>query len=469
MMRGWGGVGTRVNGISSHIMAGPNAVVVFSLLFALASIWTCRMPKMCLYKQSACPYDPSKLVTAPPNDTLNERTVDLSKADSPFITWPLQRVCKETQTWTPGLVFVCDNNSGGIGNIRTYILVCIRYAIDAGASGLVLPRIRTRDTENLSELMREYKPFDYMFDEAHFRDNLKAACPQITLYNSNEDIPNAPDPFKPVEIHPIEFGNRGGCDNRELGHHTGRWGKLFWEWLDKTAKEKKPPLVHPPTLRHPRIIRFQWGVLFNWPTWKDGSEFVATYGGLLRFRADILDMGRNVTRYMRELSPEKGRFVGMHLRTEADALGSWPKYEEQAPAYLGRASKLKFEAVYLATGNETEAKKFAQTALKDHGMKVTTKHKLLEGHPEDKKRMSEFTWDQQALVDYVVMTEADYFLGANPSSFSMTLAMKRHLKEDGLYTRPWKIGNDGDGRSWVVGHYDEYYANWLYMYESMWP
>lgn len=473
MPRPWGGFGTRVNGISNHIMARPNAVVVFSMLFALASLWSCRLPKMCLYKQSTCGADPSKIITSPSTDTLNERTVDLSKADSPFISWPLERVCKETTTWTPGLVFVCDNNSGGIGNIRTYILVCMRYAIEAGASGLVLPRIRTRDTENLSDLMKDYKPFDYMFDEGHFRRGLKAACPQITLYDSNEDIPHAPSPFQPPEIHPIDFGDRGQCDHRELSHHIGRWGKLFWGWLEKTAKEEKK--VHPPTSEHPRIIRFKWGVLFNWPTWKDGSEFVATYGGLLRFRRDILDMGHNVTEYMREFSAKQGKgggsgvFVGMHLRTEADALGFWPKYEEQAPAYLERASSLKFRAVYLATGDEKEAAKFKETASKDYGMGVTTKHMLLEDHPEDKKRMESFTWDQQALVDYVVMTEADYFLGANPSSFSMTLAMKRHLKEDGLYTRPWKIGSDGDARSWVVGNYDEYYKNWLYMYESMWP
>ncbi|KAK4167726.1 hypothetical protein QBC43DRAFT_311336 [Cladorrhinum sp. PSN259] len=488
MIRLWGGVGTRVNGVSNLIMNRPNAVVVFSLLFALASIWTCRMPKMCLYKQSTCAEPivitaaPS-IIIAPPKDPLNERTVDLSKADSPFIAWPLQRVCKETQTWTPGLVFVCDNNSGGIGNIRTYILVCMRYAIEAGASGLVLPRIRTRDKKDLSDLMKDYKPFSYMFDEEHFRQSLKAACPQITLYDSNSDIPNVPSKYEPVEIHPIEFGDRGSCDNRELHHHIGRWGKLFWEWLERSAEEqndklekaKKEKIVHPPTPEHPRLIRFKWGVLFNWPTWKDGPEFVATYGGLLRFRADILYMGRKITGYMREFSAENGThggsgaFVGIHLRTEADALNFWPKYEEQAPAYLERASKLKYKALYLATGDEKEAQKFAKTASKDYGMKVTTKYKLLKQHPEDKKIVDKWTWDQHALLDFVVMTEADYFLGANPSSFSMGLAMKRHLKEDGLYTRPWKIGSDGDGRSWVVGHYDEYYTNWLYMYESMWP
>ncbi|KAK4227803.1 hypothetical protein QBC38DRAFT_477018 [Podospora fimiseda] len=463
-----------VKGISGHIMGRHNAlVVVFSLLFAVASIWTCRVPIMssCLYKQTTSSADSSRLrvMSVPPSDTLNVRTVDMSKADSPFITWPLQRVCKETQTWTPGLVFICDNNSGGIGNIRTYILVCIRYAIEAGASGLVLPRIMARDTESLSGLFGDYKPFDYMFDEAHFRESLKTACPQISIYSLNKDIPNAPKRLRPVEIHPINFGKRGACDKRELSHHTGRWGKLFWEWLEKTAEEEN--LVHPPSLQHPRIIRFQWGVQFNWPTWKDGPEFVATYGGLLRFRSDILDIGRKLTQYMREPAGKSGglnTFIGMHLRTENDALVSWPKYEEQAAAYLERASKLKFKAVYLATGNETEAQRFAQTA-EHHGMKVTTKHKLLEEHHEDQKRMSELTWDQQAMIDYVVMTEADYFLGVNPSSFSIGLAMKRHLKEDGLYTRPWKIGSDGDSHSWVIGHYDDYYKNDLYMYESIWP
>jgi hypothetical protein len=120
-----------------------------------------------------------------------ERPVDLSKANSPFISWPLARVCRESTTWTPGIVFVCDNNPGGINNIRNYILTCLRYAIEAGATGIVVPQIRTRSEKDLSNLMLDYRGFDYFFDEEHFRRSLHTACSQFTLHNSTDHIPHA--------------------------------------------------------------------------------------------------------------------------------------------------------------------------------------------------------------------------------------------------------------------------------------
>jgi hypothetical protein len=452
-------MGAHLHNISGSL-GRPRSALLAVCFISLATIWACRLPKLCLY---------SDLTAHSSSGLPTQQTIDLSRADSPFITWPLERVCKESTTWSPGIVFVCDNNSGGIGNIRNYILTCLRYAIEAGATGLVLPQIRTRSEKDLSNIMLEYRGFDYFFDEGHFRQNLRVSCPQISIYNSTDDIPHAPKPFKAEKITPHDLGRRGGCDRRELNKHTDRFGEQFWAHIEKTAEEYKLP---PPSLEYPRMVAFNWGVQWDWPVFRDGPEFVATYGGLLRFRRDIMDLGYRVTAYMRQFAAREASsplYVGMHLRTESDALSRWPKFDEQSGTYLEKAASMKYKAAYLATGNQTEARKLATAALERYGMAVITKHQLLEAHPKDLAALKALTWDQQALVDFIVLLESDYFLGVSPSSFSMNIALKRHLKGEGLYTRPWKIGGDGDGRSWLVGKYEHYWEDWLFMFDSLWP
>ncbi len=58
-----------------------------------------------------------------------------------YVGWPLERVYNETK-YQPGLFFKFDNTSGGVGNIRNFILTCIRYAIDSGPTGLIMPKIQ---------------------------------------------------------------------------------------------------------------------------------------------------------------------------------------------------------------------------------------------------------------------------------------------------------------------------------------
>ncbi|KAL2271993.1 hypothetical protein VTJ83DRAFT_1364 [Remersonia thermophila] len=457
---------------SPGFLARPRGVLLTVSLITLLNIWISRLPKMCLHGDTSLSHPRTPLAPVAP-----QPAVDLSHADSPFIPWPLARACSETTAWNPSIVFLCDNNSGGIGNIRNYILTCVRYAIEAGAGGLVMPTISTRSEKNLADLHGQpVRGFDYFFDEAHFRDGLLAACPQLALYDALEQVPRAPR--RPEMLTPHDLGRRGGCDRRELNKHTGVFGARFHAWLNKTAAESDGRLAYPATRDRPRVVRFNWGVQWDWPVLRDGPEFVATFGGLLRFRRDVLELGMRTVEYMREHAARHGegnkRFAGFHLRTESDALSRWPNFEEQSGAYLERAGKrgMGFAAAYLATGNATEARRFADAAREKHGMAVTTKHELLRDYGAargDLARLEALTWDQQALVDFVVLLECDYFLGVSPSSFSINVAGKRHLKEEGLYTRPWKIGGEGDGRSWLAGHYEHYWEDWLFMFESLWP
>ena len=70
------------------------------------------------------------------------------------------RIHCESIDWREGLYVDCSQNSGGLGNIRSYILTCIRYAIDGGAS-LVMPTIQKRNPAQLGDLFsNENLPLD---------------------------------------------------------------------------------------------------------------------------------------------------------------------------------------------------------------------------------------------------------------------------------------------------------------------
>ncbi|KAI1764509.1 hypothetical protein GGR53DRAFT_530334 [Hypoxylon sp. FL1150] len=418
--------------------------------------------------------------------------VDLSDARAPFISWPLRRVCAET-TYVPGLTFLCDSNSGGPGNIRNYILTCVRYALDAGATGLVLPTIRARSPADPANLFRERRPFAYMFDEAHFRASLTEACPRIAVYGALDDVPGARAKAAAASeggrgsvvvdriverVTPKHFGgSRAGCDARDPHRYADRFGAAFREYLRSSAAERGWAPSN--DVDNPRLVRLSWGVLWDWPVLRDGPEFAATFGGLLRIRSDVLDLADIIVGAMRALATAtRGTetatgqaFLGIHLRTEADALAQWPSYDNQTKNYLREAASQGYQGrmAYLASGNETEAQKFGRDAMASLQLDVRSKYGLLEDRADELARLRELTWDQQALVDFVVLLNCDYFVGVSPSSFSINVALKRHLKEDGLYTRPWKVGGRGDGRSWLVGRYDRYWDDWLFMFDGMWP
>ncbi|KAI1170626.1 hypothetical protein F4777DRAFT_568512 [Nemania sp. FL0916] len=417
-----------------------------------------------IQQSPSIPKQPSVWSSPPHLDAIPGNEVDLSQPDAPFVGWPLKRLCDET-TWVEGLVYICDNNSGGLGNIRNYIQTCLRYALEAGATGLTIPRIRKRNEKDLADLFTDYLPFSYMFDEQHFRDAFTENCPKITLYDDVKAIPGVGASPKIDNITPKDLGNRDGCDPLDQNRHTDRFGLVFRKWLNN---EKHG---HAPTKEKPRLIRFNWGVLFDWQIFRDGPELAATFGGILRLNDKFLQLGKKTLEKMHAFAradgAKDGAFLGIHLRTENDALGFWPHYDTQSEAYMAQARKRGYQTAYLATGNLTEADKFIDAGIEMAQMRIVTKADLLAD--DDLDELEALSWDQQGLVDYVVLLGAEFFVGVMPSSFSVHVAMKRHLKTGGLYTRPYKTGTEGDGHSYIVGKYDKYWAGWLFMWDGMWP
>lgn len=105
---------------------------------------------------------------------------ELFEIEGPFDGSALRKHC-DTIEWRQGIYFDCSTNSGGIGNMRSFILTCIRYAIDGGV-GLVMPTIRKRDDNNLANLFTNIDmPLGYMFDEKFFLNSMAEYCPQLVI------------------------------------------------------------------------------------------------------------------------------------------------------------------------------------------------------------------------------------------------------------------------------------------------
>ncbi|POS85822.1 hypothetical protein EPUL_004984 [Erysiphe pulchra] len=420
-------------------------------------------------RPKSSPYHPTDLSLYPElgppkrKPLLNIHDYDFN---GPYVGWPLGRVCNETKQ-TPGLVFLCDNNSGGIGNIRNFILTCIRYAIQAGASGLVLPKIQQRSDKNLANIFTTgFRPFYYFFDEQHFKYAMSTFCPQIVLYDEVTDIPNATHLKQIVNFYPkslnIDFD---GCDERGVNRHLDKFRLKFDQWLLKKNYSINAD--------EPATVRLKWATFFEWPIYRDGPEFANTFGDLLRIRSDIRQLAAAT---IRELSISMGlkpnpyaieaSFLGAHLRTESDALSFWPKFDQQSDGYLNAAKTRKLDYIYLASGNMTDSRRFTARALKMYDIKVFTKNDLLQGQ-EELAALQSLSWDQQGLVDYLVLQKSKYFTGCSFSSFAMNVAVKRHSMTDGIYTRQWI--SPGDKYSWLVGPFESWYGDWMFMLECLWP
>ena len=159
-------------------------------------------------------------------------------------------------------------------------------------------------------------------------------------------------------------------------------------------------------------------------------------------------------------------YLGVHLRTENDSLSFWPDFDVQSNGYLEQAEVRGLQYAYLACGDETEAKRFSDKALNQTmPVRIATKMSLLKG--EDLMQLKNLTWDQQGLVDFLVLTKSTHFTGCSFSSFTMNIAFKRHLMVDGLNTRQWK--SPGDKFSTLIGRFESWFGDWMFMYECMWP
>jgi hypothetical protein len=341
----------------------------------------------------------------------------------PVVSEAIQSVCAATK-WNSNLIFTCNNSGGGVGNLRNSILNCVRYAIHAGA-GMTLPMVIERDPADIAHIWeRERVGFDLLFDVSHFVESLGVSCPQLRLFNGTSDLPSHKD-VQPVPLEPEKIG---GPMTPEGLQYPEQWRGYFYKWLANNTD-----------VSHPVVIDLGRSYL-QYPIYTDPERFALDFGRILKFRADARILATTVLknmikRYDMHVDPWapiwKKSFFGAHLRTESDSQRGWPvqqyeysRYSTQARNYLEQAINSSSSLIYLASGDQKEIMTFMADA-RAMNLTVTTKDDLLSG--DDLTKLQSFSFDQRALVDFLVLLKSQDFAGVGHSSFAWNIALWRHV------------------------------------------
>ncbi|KAE8448694.1 hypothetical protein EG329_008909 [Mollisiaceae sp. DMI_Dod_QoI] len=380
--------------------------------------------------------------------------------DEPLLHSPaIQGLCARTE-WNPKLLFTCNRSGGGVGNLRNSILNCVRYAISAGA-GLTLPRVILRDPNDIAHIWeRETISFDYIFDETHFVESLRLSCPQLQLFDDAKEF------LEESEEQPITLLPESLMEDTPTGiAHPEGWRGKFYGWLSQERDTDSPV-----------VVNLERSYL-KYPIYSDLDDFVLDFGKILKFRREARELATTVLKNLvstYDLNGDfgseiwKGTFFGAHLRTEQDSQKGWPvdqfeysKYSVQSHYYLEQAEVSGLPVIYLASGDVSQLARFTEDAHK-YNISVSTKHDLVSG--EDKRLLDNLTFDQQALVDYLVLTKSSEFAGVGHSSFAWNIALWRHqfAKQRDHLNGPQLMSDELSQIYGTVGQYLEYAA-------CLWP
>jgi hypothetical protein len=450
-------------------MLVPSRSVRVILLPAILVTWTLYHYTNASYRTATIPLAISP--SPPLSSALSETDIfDFPALDSEAF----RTLCSKTE-WNPNLIFTCNDSGGGVGNLRNSILNCVRYTIAAGAS-LTLPKVQLRNPANIADIwQRERISFDYIFDKPHFVESLKLSCPQMRVYESIDKSPhhaliNSSIYMEPEKIVPEKDVTPEGIA------HPEHWREIFYTWLantTETARKSKD------ITSHPAIIDLARSYL-QYPIYTDPSAFAISFGGILKFRTDARLLATTVLRNLLSshnikvdlTSPIwKNAFFGAHLRTEKDSRQGWPwdqviasRYDTQATYYLSAVISSNLSLIYLASGDPAEIAHFSQDA-KEANLTVVTKDSLITG--EERGKLKELSFDQQALIDYLVLLKSSQFAGVGHSSFAWNIALKRHVfaerrRDVNLHLKGPQIMNDE--YSQVIGTVNQYpeYASCLW-------
>lgn len=291
----------------------------------------------------------------------------------------------------------------------------------------------------------------YMFDTEHLYRTLAADCPQLRFVHEDDEDMDIPPRKDAVTVNP------------KLLLPEPWWGHVV-----KDPSQFRPALdaliattvdaknLHPDP-KHPFRISFDDGISFSWPVAYDPPEFNADWGHLAKdpHRIRVLS-ARILYRLYRKFGGEgqdpsrisQDLFLGAHIRTESDAaVEGWTSFETQATHVRDTAIAAGLSAVYVATGTASDAARLSrfladvmipvknvggnETAEpQTSGVRVWQKWDFMDD--QDLMVMDSLTWDQMALIDLDIMLRASRFVGIWESSWSWTIALKRHAwsKED---------------------------------------
>ena len=165
-------------------------------------------------------------------------------------------------------------------------------------------------------------------------------------------------------------------------------------------------------------------------------DLVSQVAKKLYFAPVVHRLANKVLEGMSRRSPSGATFHGAHLRVEADAM-DWARSMGGFEAYWGQFLQAMHTAgfqrtapLYVATGllsyaagHDTLAKLTANLTAEGLCSQVTYKEQFLSSAELDSLHS-----EQKALVDLIVLANADSFVGFEPSTFSFFLTQYRVLQ-----------------------------------------
>ncbi|KAI6601150.1 hypothetical protein ACKVWM_007438 [Pyricularia oryzae] len=395
---------------------------------------------------------------------------------SPIDYAPIQQACARNGGFRDGLLFTCEGQHGGVGMVRNQILKCVRYAMHAGAA-IVVPSMSKRNPKDISDIETIYEaPLEYLFDRHAFVNHLTAACPGMRVYDSEDQFPHYSDR---VPENLTIVGDQFDPEHPPEGIRQPReWRHSFEGWLDGQGVQVSP--------QKPVHVKIDQAFL-EYPVRDDGREFANEYGKILSFRHETRDLAARVLLEMRNkfnlpIDPSRpinpDTYYGAHLRLEKDAVEAWApedgwrfsNMEDQFQEQFKNLARFPgLDVVYVASGNLTVVDLFRQELARrvevdssstdkpgpyrGRNITVVTKHDLL----PDKTVIDSLPFDQQGLVDFLVMFRASAFMGVGHSSFPWNVALRRHE-----LSRYESIANEGtdllrDELSVIMGKRSDYH------------
>ncbi|KAL8350411.1 hypothetical protein RB598_005629 [Gaeumannomyces tritici] len=374
-----------------------------------------------------------------------------NEIDGPFDGKPIEAMCS-SKTWNRDWILQCDAVPEGVGTVRNGHLQCIRLAIELGASGLILPEIIQRSEHDIAKAVPNSKgpvrgvPLDYFFDKEHLTTSLGRLCPQMKLYSSINDLANVPSVLNGIKLEiPKAFASKAVVPISLVHGTVVADVQKLSQAVRAHIKSKDDAKLRPLKMQLP------WAA-FWYPVASDPPEFVASFGRLLRVRADARRLAAETLFALRasyglDLDPRRAgpsgsgpetggaltkSFMGVRLRTDRDIQVKsppWPSYVDQAPHFLGLMAERKAPVMYLAQGASAANETSLKARGEDLGATVVTKWDLLEGAglQAEVQALHALSWDQQSLVDYEVMLRAGLVAGIAHSSFAWNLAARRRV------------------------------------------
>lgn len=326
----------------------------------------------------------------------------------------IQKLCRETQ-WTDGLTLwchsACGNDGrafcGGLTNARSRLQTCVRWAIDAGASEVVVPHVVGRRAGLAVDAFGEPFCMDQWIDVPYLEAALGANCPRLKV----RLCPTELDPEARVAEGDGLEGGRAWSDLDILGSYKGS----FQVMARSVFKDRGIELasISP---SEPVILKYGDSYLgWNYSASEELGTIRKELFQAINFHPDFLAVGHDILR-----SPKlQNGFVAIHFRGEADWPSDWGSVEDQMRLYGDDLERIRnseegkgIRDVYVSCGEQEAIERF-RLVVKPRGFNVHDKWSLLEGDAEMQARVDALEFDKRAIVDFQLLANAKYFMGVS--------------------------------------------------------